>query len=104
MAHPDKWNGMIGLCRRAGHLIAGFDAAAEAVAAGRAALVLMADDLSEKTEKEWAFRMGGRTLPTVRVPLSKEQIGAAAGVYKPIGLAVVDDAGLADALRRLTEN
>ena len=55
----DKLTGLLGLSRRAGHMTCGFDAVADLLRGGRAVLVLLASDLSPKTEKE--LRFIGRT-------------------------------------------
>ena len=44
-----KLLGLISICRKAGKIAIGFDPAAEALAAGKAALVLVAPDISPKT-------------------------------------------------------
>ena len=46
----DKLTGLLGLSRRAGHMTCGFDAVADLLRGGRAVLVLLASDLSPKTE------------------------------------------------------
>ena len=45
----DKLAGLLGMCRRAGRLTTGFDAVKALAAEGRAALILAAADLSEKS-------------------------------------------------------
>ena len=45
----NKLTGLLGICRRAGHLIVGFDAVKEAICSRKAKVVLTAADLSEKT-------------------------------------------------------
>ena len=45
-ASASKLAGLLGIARRAGKLITGFDAAAASAAAGKAALLLMAADLA----------------------------------------------------------
>ncbi|HJD23016.1 MAG TPA: 50S ribosomal protein L7ae, partial [Firmicutes bacterium] len=44
--------GLLGMARRAGKLTAGFDAVAALIGRGKAAAVMTAADLSEKTNKE----------------------------------------------------
>lgn len=46
-----KTVGMLGLARRAGKLIYGSDAAEKAVRSGKAKLVIVAEDASERTKK-----------------------------------------------------
>ena len=47
----EKVFGMLGLARRAGKIIFGSDAAEKAVRGGRAQLVIMAEDASDRTKK-----------------------------------------------------
>lgn len=59
----DKLAGRWGMCRRAGKLTTGFDAVTALAAEGRAALVLTASDLSEKTGKELRFALARTAAP-----------------------------------------
>lgn len=92
--------GLLGLTRRAGKLTTGFDAVAGKVAAGKASLVLLASDLSDKTEKELRHAAGKRTPDIRRLPLDKETIAKALGLHKPVGVLAIGDSGLAAAIRR----
>lgn len=93
----DRLNGILGMARRAGRLIAGFDATVDAVKAGRAQLVLLAADLSPKTEKELRFAAED-AVPLLSVGLTKEEIGHAAGYGKPVGVVATEDKGFAAAI------
>lgn len=62
-ASASKLAGLLGIARRAGKLITGFDAAAASAAAGKAALLLMAADLSEKTAKELRYAAREKKIP-----------------------------------------
>ena len=44
---PDKISGSLGLCRKAGKLLMGFDTVIEAIQKGEAVLVLLAKDCSD---------------------------------------------------------
>lgn len=87
--------GLLGLCRRAGKLAIGFDAAAAAIKKRTASAVLTAQDVSPKTAKELRFLAAGTEIPVIPLPLSKEQIGAALGLLKPVGALAVTDPGFA---------
>ena len=94
-------SGLLGMCRRAGRLITGFDAVMSRLAVQRPALIMTACDLSPKTEKELRFSLeslAGTPPPTVRLPLTKQEIGEAIGQLKAIGLLATNDAGLAAAI------
>ena len=75
-------------------------AAAASAAAGKAALLLMAADLSEKTAKELRYAARDRKLSAIRLPLDKETLGHALGLKKPVGVLALTDQGFADAVRR----
>ena len=63
----DKISGILGLCRRAGRLVLGFDITAEAIAKKTACLVLLAKDASPrklpKQRRKQGFRCGHCPLP-----------------------------------------
>lgn len=63
--------GLLGMARRAGRLTTGFDAVAALTAGGTAAVVLVAADLSEKTEKE--LRFAARNHPSPFLPFIPDQ-------------------------------
>lgn len=87
--------GLLGICRRAGKLAVGFDASAAAIKKGVARVVLLAEDVSKKTAKELQFLAAGTALPVLTLPFSKDQVGAALGLEKPVGALAVTDAGFA---------
>lgn len=94
--------GLLGMARRAGKLTAGFDAVASLVSGGTAAAVMVAADLSEKTEKELRFAARNHPIPLLRLPLTKEEIGGALGLRKPVGVLALEDRGFAASLQKLT--
>lgn len=95
---PAKLSGLLGLCRRCGRLVTGFDAVV-ALCETEEALLMLASDASPRTVKELRFRAAHR--PIHRLPLSKDEIAHAVGSQKPIAcLATVDD-GFARAMRPL---
>ena len=95
-----KLAGLLGIARRAGKLITGFDAAAASAAAGKAVLLLTAADLSEKTAKELRFAAREKQVSLVRMPLSKDETGDACGYQKPVGVLATEDKGFAAAMSR----
>jgi ribosomal protein L7Ae-like RNA K-turn-binding protein len=94
----DKIAGLLGLSRRAGHLTTGFDAVTALVIAQKAELVMLATDLSEKTEKELRFTVKDKAADTIRIPLDKAEISSALGLEKPVGVLALDDSGFATAI------
>lgn len=87
--------GLLGIARRAGHLLIGFDAVKAGMLSGKAKLVLLAADCSEKTEKELRF-VGENTPCTLcPVPATKDELSGALGLQKPVAVVATDDAGFA---------
>ena len=97
----ERLSGLLGLARRAGRLTAGFDAVKELLAAGRAQLILLAADLSPKTEKELRFAAGD-AVPLLSIELTKDEIGHAGGWNKPVGVIATEDKGFAAAMMQAT--
>jgi uncharacterized protein len=85
---------LLGLARRAGQAVAGFDKAGEWVQTGRAGLVVQATDGS--TEERRRF-LSGRDIPTV-APLSAAALGVVFGRERAVHVAVASGR-LAAALR-----
>ena len=98
----ERLAGLLGMARRAGRLIAGFDAVKESVLSGRAQLVLLACDLSPKTEKELHFALGEDVTP-LPVGLTKDEIGHAAGWNRPVGVIATEDHGFAAAMKKAAD-
>ena len=48
----DKISGMLGLCRKAGKLVLGFDITVDAIVKKNARLILLAKDASPRTARE----------------------------------------------------
>ncbi len=91
-------SGLLGMCRRAGRLVTGFDAVV-ALCANDAPLLMIAEDASPRTVKELRFR--AKQHPLYRLPLTKEAIAQAVGSQKPIAVLATADSGFAQALRHL---
>ncbi len=95
-----KLTGLLGICRRAGHLTVGFDAVKDLIFANKAKIVLTAADLSDKTAKELRFQLGERHLPMFTLPTDKETLATALGFQKPVGVVATDDNGFAAAIQK----
>lgn len=96
-----RLGGLLGMARRAGRLTTGFDAVTALVAEDKAILLLIADDLSEKTEKELRFAARDKAMELLRLPLGKEDIGRALGLRKPVGVLALEDKGFAASVQKL---
>ena len=96
----NKLTGLLGICRRAGHLIVGFDAVKDAIISRKAKVVLTAADLSEKTVKELRFQLTETDVPLYVLSADKEALATALGFQKPIGVVATNDSGFAAAIRK----
>ena len=91
----------LGLCMRAGKLVFGLDTVRAAAKEGKAALIVTAADLSEKSAKEAAFAAGKEGVPYRALPLTMEAFRQ--GIGKKTGVAAVTDEGFAAKLLALYE-
>lgn len=92
----DRVLSLLGLCRRAGKLVPGFDAAVLSVKAKQAKLLLAAADISEKTFKNLTFEGDRAGVPTLRLNTDLQKTGSACGVKA--GVLAVTDEGFARAI------
>lgn len=92
---------MLGLARRAGKLEAGFDASAIAAQEKKAAVLLAARDVSEKTFKNLRYEAERAGIPAARIEAGMEEVGRACGVKA--GVLAVTDEGFAKAILGMTE-
>ena len=81
---------MIGLCRRANRLGCGAEAVNGALKTGRACLVLMADDASDRTKKQLTDKCAFRAVRLLALSLTKEELGRACGLDELSACAVTD--------------
>lgn len=96
----NKLSGRLGICRRSGHLAIGSDAVTGWMRQGKARLVLLAADLSPKTEKEIRFIAEKHPVSIRRLPLTKDRMGQALGLEKPVGVVATDDRGFGAAFEK----
>ncbi|MBQ2704445.1 MAG: ribosomal L7Ae/L30e/S12e/Gadd45 family protein [Clostridia bacterium] len=94
----DKAASLLGMARRAGKLEAGFERCATAVKSGKAKLVIVCADISDKTKKEMNFLCTKHNVPLTQIPFTLSQLSAAIG-FKA-GICAVCEQGFAN---RLTE-
>lgn len=97
----DKVLSLLGLCRRAGRLTFGFDMCREAARSGKAALLLAAGDVSEKTFKNLRYEAERAGVPAMRLRPSMNELGHACGIKA--GVVAVADQGFAKALLKELE-
>ena len=99
----EKIYGMIGLARRAGKTVSGGYATMEAVKSGKAALVIAAEDASERTRKTISDKCSWRGIPLVFAD-SGERLGKAMGQEYRSQMAVTDEQMAQAILRLFSEN
>lgn len=95
MNNNDAFLSRLGIARKAGKLSAGFAAAKDSVNKGVAELVIIASDISEKSEKEIRF-VCKTAVTAVRVPNTTFEISNAIGTKA--GIISVNDEGFAKSI------
>lgn len=96
--------GTIGLCRRAGKLIFGFDAVKDEImkVGSKVSGVIIADDLSEKTKKEVRFICGKYEKAVCQPEITMDEIKGVIGKYTGI-LGILDN-GLFGSINKQGDN
>lgn len=96
----DKLTGLLGMCRRSGRLVTGFDAVV-ALCSSETAMLMIAADTAERTVKELRFRLPVQAV--YRLPLTKEQTAHAIGSHKPVAVLATADEGFSKAILQYVE-
>lgn len=94
----DKLLANLGLCRRAGKLICGFDAAVEAMENGEGYLLLTASDISPKTEKEIIYKAKSANFCVCKLPYTIEDMKLLS--KKRVGIFAITDENLAKLIEK----
>lgn len=82
----------LGFARKAGRLSLGFSASKEAIALNKARLIIIANDISPKTEKEIIYFANGRC-PVRKIDFDLETVSRSIGFRA--GVIAVNDDGFA---------
>lgn len=90
----DRLLSFLGICRKAGSLAVGHDAAKDALRSSRARLILLSSDASERLERE--FSNLGSKIQIIRLSRSMDDICNYIG--KKAGVLAVTDANMASAV------
>lgn len=98
----DKFLSFLGLCRRAGKLTIGNDLVAQTMANGESCLVLIANDISQRTEKDITQSAQQNNVSIIRLSYTKEQLSNALG--KLTAVISINDSGFAKKILQLTDN
>ncbi len=98
MNNNEKIMGFLGLCRRAGKLACGHDAAKEAVTKEKAELVFLAKDASDRQKREMTHlcSLGDRGISVIVTGLTMAEFDF--GIGKRAGVYAVTDKGFANKL------
>ena len=98
----EKLLGFLGLSKKAGKLVFGFDMTEEAMRKGNAKAVLLSADCSERTARN-VKRIAEETGTEVLIlPLTMDEIGYA--VAKRVGVLSVCDSGFSKKFKELLES
>jgi ribosomal protein L7Ae-like RNA K-turn-binding protein len=89
---------MLGLAKKAGQVQSGSFCVEKAVKSGRASLVLLAEDASANTKKEFTNMCEFYEVPC-QIYAKKEALGAAIGCELRVVVAVMDD-GFAKSIQK----
>lgn len=95
----DRLLSLLGICRKAGRLVFGFDAAVEALGQKTVFLIVTAADLSSKSKKEIEYIAAKTAAEVIAAPVTIEEIGWKTG--KRAGILAVSDEGLAKSVKAL---
>lgn len=83
----------LGLARKAGKLIAGTEKAKALITKNQAQLIILAKDISQKTEKEFVF-LAKEKFQVIRTPYDLDELSTALGVRA--GVYTVTDKNFAE--------
>ncbi len=89
----------IGMSRRAGKLLMGFDMVKEAIIANKTVIVGVCTNLSPKSLKELNFTAQKQGVVVHRLPCTMEELQAIVG--RKVGIIAITDKGLANKLTML---
>lgn len=91
----DTLKGLLGLCRRAGKISIGHDAARDSVKCSKACLVICCSDASQRLIREMSEECiyKGRSIPFTNADFDKKELSLAIGCSAAV--ISIDDAGFA---------
>lgn len=94
--------GLLTICRKAGQLSMGFDPMKEALAEGKASAVIIASDISPKTEKEVRFFTEKKNIPVTKTKCTIDEIHYRLG--KKAGVLTICGEGFAEKALRICKS
>lgn len=87
---PNKFLQFLGLTKRSGNLIEGYNKCEEAVKSNSLHLLIISSDCSENTKEKFMQYSNKYDVPLIEVPYGKEELGSS------IGRAEINVLGVAD--------
>ena len=96
----NRISGLLGLMRKAGAVEIGEERSIEAIGKGKARLLLVPSDASDKTKRNADFYIEGHSTVKLDMPMTNDEIASAVGVGG-CKMAAVTDIGFAKALLKL---
>lgn len=90
---------LLTICRKAGRMTMGFDSVKESIITGKAKTVLLASDISAKTEKEVRFFADKNSTEVITVPVTIAEIEFGTG--RKAGVIGICDEGFAKKINEL---
>ena len=97
-----KTQSLLGFAAKAGKLSYGTHASTFAIESGRAKMVVVACDISQKTVKEIKFKAAKQNIPVIMLSDTTTQT-LSHTVGKTCGIITVNDQGFADAITKQEE-
>lgn len=94
--NENKILSLLGLCRRAGKLTVGNDAAYTSIVGGKSKLIIYPRDISQNTLSKFLRRTEDFDVPCVKLNSTKDEVSHALG--KLCAVASVEDSGFAKKL------
>lgn len=93
---------MLGISRKAGFAVLGFDKVKDSLMSKKAKIVCLCSDISDKTKKEIIFFADKHNIPVIAVDCDMLELSNAVGMKT--GIVAVTDKGIADKIIALSNN
>lgn len=100
--NESKLISVLGLAQKAGKMVSGDFAVQGAIKSGKAKLLIVANDASAATKKEYQYQAENRDIP-IYYALTKEQLGGAIGKALRAAVAVNDNGFVKPIVRAIEE-
>ena len=98
----DKVSSALGLAKKAGKLLAGFDSVVNGIRSGEVCLMALSSDLSAKSRKEAVFFAQKGEVVWIELPLNMDQIASV--LHRRTGILGILDEQMARLIRKTVTN